>query len=274
MEHLISALGKVISGNEEATRESGLEDMKLETPAMPSLSWLNIQLEHARCAEIIAAAKHLGLPILEETAKVTVNYLVVMAKSKYNKNLEAITLEPDKYAQTMKAIVEDIQRTIVPMAKRCVPTMLEESCESTEEVDVLPGKSLQKEAGAVDTREDCVVHIDDDDIVGYGHSENVEDIDKQKGHAESKTVKPTKAKETVEQPRQKVSTCKTQNLEKDDGRQDSNEDSVDDDIDDFEDGDVEVIEKQKRHAQRKTEKRKKNQREENWQTTLPKCQHR
>lgn len=47
---------------------------------MPSLLWTNIQLEHARCAEIIAAANHLGLPILEDTAKVAIYYLSVIAK--------------------------------------------------------------------------------------------------------------------------------------------------------------------------------------------------
>lgn len=136
--------------------------------------------------------------------------------------------------------------SIVPMVRRCDQTIVEESCESTEEVDVLPGKScknvhenLEKEDGGEDSREDCVVvDIDDGDIVGDGHNESVEEIDKQRGLTKSETEKTTKEKKTSKQPRQKVSICKNQDLEKDHGGEDSNKDCADADIDDGEDSDI------------------------------------
>ena len=86
MENLIQRLGKVIVGDEEVTRESGLEEKEVGKPSMPSITWMSLQLEHARCAEIVAAANHLGLPILEQTAKVAIDHLSVIAKRTHNKN--------------------------------------------------------------------------------------------------------------------------------------------------------------------------------------------
>ena len=171
MENLIQRLGKVIAGDEEVTRESGLEEKEVGKPSMPSITWMSLQLEHARCAEIVAAANHLGLPILEQTAKVAIDYLSVIAKRTHNKNLEPRILHPEDYAQTMKAIVEDIQQTVVPMARACDTAMVEQSCESPDEIEVLPGTSSkkvdensEKDNGSEHSREDCVdVNIDDDE---------------------------------------------------------------------------------------------------------------
>ena len=79
MENLTQRLGKVIAGDEELTRESGLEEKEVGKPSMPSITWMSLQLEHARCAEIIAAANHLGLPILEQTAKVAIHAGLALA---------------------------------------------------------------------------------------------------------------------------------------------------------------------------------------------------
>ena len=219
MENLIQWLGKDIAGDEEVTRERGLEEKEVGKPSMPSITWLSIQLEHVWCAEIIAAANHLGLPILEQTAKVAIDYLSVIAKRTHNKNLEPRILQPEEYAQTMKAIVEDIQRTIVPMARTCDTAMVEQSCESSEEIEVLSGMSSkkvdqnsEKDDGGEHSREDCVdANIDDDDldIVGNGHNESDKKIEKQKGHVKTKTSRKTKEKKkTGKQPLLQVSTAK------------------------------------------------------------------
>ena len=219
MENLIQRLGKDTAGDEEVTRESGLEEKEVGKPSMPSITWLSIQLEHVRCAEIIAAANHLGLPILEQTAKVAIDYLSVIAKRTHNKNLEPRILQPEEYAQTMKAIVEDIQRTIVPMARTCDTAMVEQSCESSEEIEVLSGMSSKKvdqnsdkDDGGEHSREDCVnANIDNDDldIVGNGNNESDKKIEKQKGHVKTKTSRKTKEKKkTGKQPLLKVSIVK------------------------------------------------------------------
>ena len=219
MENLIQRLGKVIVGDEEVTRESGLEEKEVGKPSMPSITWMSLQLEHARCAEIVAAANHLGLPILEQTAKVAIDYLSVIAKRTHNKNLEPRILHPEDYAQTMKAIVEDIQRTVVPMARACDTAMVEQSCESPDEIEVLPGTSSkkvdqnsEKDDGGEQSREDCVdVNIDDDedrDVVGDVHNESDKKIEKQKGHVKTKASRKTKEKKTGKQPLLQVSTAK------------------------------------------------------------------
>ena len=206
-------------GDEEVTRESGLEEKEVGKPSMPSITWMSLQLEHARCAEIVAAANHLGLPILEQTAKVAIDYLSVIAKRTHNKNLEPRILHPEDYAQTMKAIVEDIQQTVVPMARACDTAMVEQSCESPDEIEVLPGTSSkkvdqnsEKDDGGEQSREDCVdVNIDDDedgDVVGDVHNESDKKIEKQKGHVKTKASRKTKEKKTGKQPLLQVSTAK------------------------------------------------------------------
>ena len=104
-------LSDVIAGSEEAEKELDLVPIKVDIKE-PRITQMDLQLSKKQNSEIAAAAKALKLPLLEECAKANVNYASFIYKTITKTDLKADVVEPQDYAQTIKALFKEIHEGI------------------------------------------------------------------------------------------------------------------------------------------------------------------
>lgn len=104
-------LSDVIAGSEEAEKELDLVPIKVDIKE-PRITQMDLQLSKKQNSEIAAAAKALKLPLLEECAKANVNYASFIYKTITKTDLKADVVEPQDYAQTIKALLKEIHEGI------------------------------------------------------------------------------------------------------------------------------------------------------------------
>ena len=104
-------LRNVIAGREEAEKELDLVPIKVDIKK-PRITRMELELAKKQNSEIAATAKALELPLLEECAKANVNYVSFIYETITNTDLEPDVVEPQDYAQTIKALLKEIHEGI------------------------------------------------------------------------------------------------------------------------------------------------------------------
>lgn len=136
LEELIKKIGESVRGNVDP-EELGFEDATVTIDRMPNLSVQELQAEHYQCSQIQAAAKQLGLGILEKSNALCLSYIAVLAKKLHNKTLKDCSVSASDVAETSLSFIDEVKNTILSVALRHPPDTNSSRQQDSPEVEVV-----------------------------------------------------------------------------------------------------------------------------------------
>ena len=105
---LTGFLGKVSFGDDNAVKQSGMDNERLGVPKTPKLSKTSLLADHYMACTIKAAAQNLGMKTLEDLCQQQINLLGVQLHKFHNMLLEPRIVDVQDCAETMKDLVEEL----------------------------------------------------------------------------------------------------------------------------------------------------------------------
>ena len=110
LEALKEQLTKVIAGEIEPS-DAGVDSEEVTFTAMPELSLRSLKAEHYRLSLVAAGAKSVGLGTLEQTAKLSLEYIAVLAKKFINQSLTPMVVSGEDVAETALALITEVEHS-------------------------------------------------------------------------------------------------------------------------------------------------------------------
>ena len=91
--------------------------MTIGEPQVPKLSATSLKADHYRTSVIKVSAEELGLGMVSQLCQDNINVFNVLSVKFHNARcLNAVNLEPLDYADTIQAMVKEINNKMVPLA--------------------------------------------------------------------------------------------------------------------------------------------------------------
>ena len=115
-QNIMYSCAKVVSGDGAEELQLGLEPIKVEIPKI-NISPTEIKLEQSVLSQVAAAAEALGLSIVRDTATTGLALLNTISKAAFKTPLEPLTLDPGDYADTIQAILLEVDKRACKMEK-------------------------------------------------------------------------------------------------------------------------------------------------------------
>ncbi|KAJ7386020.1 hypothetical protein OS493_012353 [Desmophyllum pertusum] len=215
IDDLLERLTNVIHGDESEATAMGFDSTFVGQPSMPSLSWLNLQAEHFRCCQIIAAARQLGMGTLEKVAEKSIDFIGVMANKFHNRTLVPIEVSGADAAEMAQELILELRSTILPP----------ESPAKRVEKD----KDKEKHEEKKDEQVEVVMLVDE--------VENVAKTGEKDKDKEKQEEKKDEQVEVVMLVDEVENVAKTGEKEKDKEKQEKKDEQVEDDDEDEDDDD-------------------------------------
>ena len=124
---------------------------------MPELSLRSLKAEHYWLSLLAAGAKSVGLGTLEQTAKISLDYIAVLARKFFNHSLTPMLVSGEDVAKTTLALTTEVEHstTLGHRASKVSEIVVIQDEKDRKKDANLPGRSGQAE-DEVDRCEECV----------------------------------------------------------------------------------------------------------------------
>ena len=131
-------------------RNLGLQPITVKIPKI-NITPTEIELEHNVLSQVAAAAEAVGNSILMDAATTGLALLSAISKATFKKPLEALTQDPEDYAQVIQGILLDTDRTAVPLEKKLREEALDDTAIeiSDDDTELFPQASVSVASAAV-----------------------------------------------------------------------------------------------------------------------------
>ena len=116
-QNIANSCAKVVSGDAAEELQLGLEPIKVDIPKI-NISPTEIKIEQIVLSQVAAAAEALGLSIVRDTATSALALLNTISKAAYKTPLEPLTVDPGDYAETIRAILQEVEKRACKMEKQ------------------------------------------------------------------------------------------------------------------------------------------------------------
>lgn len=148
--HFLDSLSKVIAGDAAEQRNLGLQPITVKIPKI-NITPTEIELEHNVLSQVATAAEAVGNSILMDAATTGLALLSAISKATFKKPLEALTQDPEDYAQVIQGILLDTDRTAVPLEKKLREEALDDTAIeiSDDDTELFPQASVSVASAAV-----------------------------------------------------------------------------------------------------------------------------